>query len=70
MSGEELLTQAQLWLGFVVKKFTSTSDCALESMALDSALLAQEPISRPSLPSAIYTLLLRINDVEKKKNKK
>jgi hypothetical protein len=52
MSGDELLTHAQLWLGFVVKKFISTSDCTLESMARDSALLPHEPTASPSLPSA------------------
>ena len=51
-SGAELLPQAQLWLGLVVKKFISTSDWAVESMGFDSARLGHLPSTRPGLPSA------------------
>jgi len=56
-SGAELLAQAQLWLGLVVKKFISTSDWAVESMGFDSARLGHLPSTRPWLPSAAKSII-------------
>jgi hypothetical protein len=53
------LLQAQLWLGLLVKKFSSTSDWALESMGFDSVRFGQLPSAMPSLPSEHVCMLTR-----------